>query len=157
VIHHILGVDPDTRALGWGACRGDELVAAGLVRAGGLEQMMRRIVLRDIFGEHSTVNVLVVERAEVYKGGAPDPNKLGQLLLVAGAVVGAVGHVRVRLPFPKEWKRQVPKEIHHRRLLEGLTVREHRVLDAALGGVPLSLRHNVLDGVGLAKWGAQHA
>jgi hypothetical protein len=149
----VLGVDPDTTSLGWALLAKGRLYQAGLVRAKNLEGMIFEVT-RARAWTWETIDLLVVERAEIYPHGEARPNDLSQLLIVAGTVAGYVAHRRLCLPYPKEWKKQVPKEIHHRRLLEGLTQEEHAVLDAALRGVPMSLRHNVLDAVGLAKWGA---
>lgn len=145
----VVGVDPGTRALGLALFEHGRLAHVQLVRAKGLEQMLSAILdLNRYWADR-----LVVERAEVYPDGNAKPNDLGQLLIVAGAIAGSVRHTRLMLPYPKQWKGQVPKNIHHDKLRKGLTDADRRVLDAAMSFVPPSLRHNMLDAVGLARWG----
>lgn len=56
-----------------------------------------------------------------------------------------------RLPTPHEWKKSVPKEIHHPRILAELSSEER----ARIPKLPKSKLHNCLDAIGLAKWAAR--
>jgi hypothetical protein len=50
---------------------------------------------------------------------------------------------------PREWKGQVPKDVHHARLVKTLTPEELAMVEAS---APPSLRHNVLDAVGIGRY-----
>jgi len=50
---------------------------------------------------------------------------------------------------PREWKGQVPKDVHHARLVKTLTPDEMAMVERA---APPSLRHNVLDAIGIGKY-----
>jgi len=88
------------------------------------------------------VDLLVIERPQVYQGRLQkgDPNDLVDLAVLVGVLLRHIPHVRALLPRPRDWKGQVPKDIHHRRL-------RARVPD--LG--PAS--KDAMDAVGLALWG----
>lgn len=100
-------------------------------------------------------DLVVVECPVVYPRGAgkgEDPNDLIQVALSAGACMAACMHsVTVT---PGEWKGQVPKNIHHRRIEPQLTEAMRRDINS----VPAILRHNVLDAIALGLWwNATHA
>jgi hypothetical protein len=58
----------------------------------------------------------------------------------------ATTHLGVK---PREWKGQVPKDVHHARLVKTLTPDELAMVEAS---APPSLRHNVLDAVGIGRY-----
>lgn len=96
-----------------------------------------------------TPDLLVAECPVVYPRGSgkgEDPNDLIQVALSAGACMAACPQsVTVS---PGEWKGQVPKEIHHRRIEPRLTERMRTNINAVRG----VMRHNVLDAVALGLW-----
>ena len=91
---------------------------------------------------------IVVELPQVYSQGKGDPNDLIQVAFAAGRCVGKGKFFETVLP--GQWKGQVPKKIHNRRVLAKLTPEEHVVLDAA--EVRPSLRHNIIDAIGIGLW-----
>lgn len=98
---------------------------------------------------------VVVELPQVYTRGSSkgDPNDLVDLAFSAGRLVGNATNLRtVR---PREWKGQLPKNVHHARVRKALSAAELAVLDAC--NVPVSKRHNVLDAVGLGLWALRRA
>jgi hypothetical protein len=93
----------------------------------------------------------ISEVPQVYRAGASkgDPDDLIQLAGVVGVFAQAfraTTHFGVK---PREWKGQVPKDVHHARLVKTLTPEELAMVEAA---APPSLRHNVLDAVGIGQW-----
>jgi hypothetical protein len=89
---------------------------------------------------------LVIEWPEVYVSGRSDPNDLLLLAGVVGAIVGQFDWRGVYSYRPKDWKGQVPKEIHNDRVLQKLSQK----IQTDLGRIPKTYRHNVIDACGLA-------
>jgi hypothetical protein len=93
----------------------------------------------------------ISEVPQVYRAGASkgDPDDLIQLAGVVGvfsSIFRATTHLGVK---PREWKGQVPKDVHHARLVKTLTPEEMAMVEAS---APPSLRHNVLDAVGIGRY-----
>ena len=93
----------------------------------------------------------ISEVPQVYRAGASkgDPDDLIQLAGVVGvfsSIFRATTHFGVK---PREWKGQVPKDVHHARLVKTLTPEEMAMVEAS---APPSLRHNVLDAVGIGRY-----
>lgn len=59
----------------------------------------------------------------------------------------------VQAVLPATWKGQVPKHIHHARVLKELSPAETVVLQKGFLGVRKDLQHNVLDAVALGLYG----
>lgn len=95
---------------------------------------------------------LVIEVPQVYVAGRSkgDPDDLLELAGVDGAITTLLRPGKIAGFKPREWKGQVPKEIHHARVLRKLNEAETAVLERA--NVPPSLRHNVVDAVALGVW-----
>jgi len=64
-------------------------------------------------------DLLVIEIPQIYQGGKQkgDPNDLIKLSILAGNIEALVSTYNVLEVLPCSWKGQVPKEIHHKRLL----------------------------------------
>jgi hypothetical protein len=77
---------------------------------------------------------------------AVDPDDLIQLAGVVGACLASVPGDAVGY-YPREWKKQMPKDIHHRRIRKRLAAGELAILEAT--HCPPSLIHNVIDAVGI--------
>ena len=58
----------------------------------------------------------------------------------------------MRFVSPAAWKGQVPKKIHHPRILRSLSEVEREIVLDVLDLLPASTRHNVLDAVGIGLW-----
>lgn len=97
---------------------------------------------------------VVIERPQVYGSGTArvDPNDLITLAIRVGRHVERFESkaIHVSLVLPREWKGQVPKPIHHKRILAKLTVAERSVV--MQGYVPASKLHNMLDAIGIGLW-----
>ncbi len=91
----------------------------------------------------SYVHVLVIERMQVYRGAGAkgDAADLIDLSVLCGTVLGAIYHSACYMPVPAQWKGQVPKPIHHRRIRK-----EHP-------GIPQGVSEDAMDAAGLALWG----
>lgn len=154
----MLAIDPGRRAIGWALFCGSDLDLCGLIRAN--EADLPTDALRMAREVDRTVCRLVIERMRVYpiqqqKG---DQNDLLDLSFVSGVVVGVVagnkaqGETHVELVTARDWKGQVPKDVVHKRILAVLSSNERLVLEKGTAKVPASLRHNVLDAVGIGLW-----
>lgn len=99
---------------------------------------------------------VIVEFPQTYDGRSAkgDTDDLLKLAALIGAYVTAAGLSTSRISFvlPPEWKGNVPKDIHHKRIRGDLTQKELAVLDRYGQTIPASLMHNVMDAVGLGKW-----
>ena len=103
---------------------------------------------------------LVLEVPRIYPGNSKgDPNDIVKLAMRAGEIRGY--YARAAAPFvfevfPRTWKGNVPKEIHHGRVLAALDEQERGVLAPHARRVtktnPHGLDHNMLDAVGLGLW-----
>lgn len=93
-----------------------------------------------------------VEYPQQYDGAGhtADRGDISELTAVAGGLALVLrGYcAEVRTPKPREWKGQTPKEIHVARTARKLSAAEMATLEPC----PESLRHNVLDAVGIGLW-----
>lgn len=165
-----LALDPGLRTCGLALFRKGKLAAAGLARnpygtRSGVRDvepwiamaMSTRKWLNEI--DIRFIESVIYEMPEVYGGGGSrnsDPNDLMQLAGVLGAVGHALNEAKWYGFFPKDWKGQVSKEVHHRRIYHKyLTGQEQIRLDLTLAAncpeAP-SLHHNAYDAVGLGLY-----
>lgn len=100
----------------------------------------------------------ILERPQVYRQAQQkgDPNDLITLAIQLGRYVERLeaAGTKTALVLPSAWKGQVPKDVHHRRIVAKLSPAEASRVASRLERVAESKRHNVLDAVGLAKWAA---
>lgn len=158
----ILAVDPGVRHLGvalgdisgrveWAALiRSPEQTARGGLAVSAIAWELARAL------QGRTWDASVVEWPTQYEGNSAyaDRKDISLLSAVAGGVgvIASSRALRYELtPEPQGWKGQVPKEIHNRRVMDRLTLadRERIVWPAQ------SLRHNVIDAVGLLLWAGE--
>lgn len=74
------------------------------------------------------------------------PSDLIDVTVAAGRMTGAV---RTEYVLPAQWKGQVPKAVHHKRVRATLMTDEQVVSDAYLDTIKPALRHNIWDAIGL--------
>lgn len=145
----ILAVDTG-RATGWAVAYGGRLAACGLAQV----KDDAPIALPTVSGALVLVEYPIHRR----EGGKDiDPNDIIKLGSRAGRVQEkylVLGN-RVRMVFPSEWKGSIPKEIHHDRIRSSLSPEARDVVSRDLANVAPSLRHNVLDAIGLVLWGVK--
>lgn len=149
----LVSVDPGLRVCGVAVFTDGVLTRALLVK--NPEQRLRGPVAWLAMAEAVSVEVkgcdeLVVEVPQVYGAGKQkgDPNDLIQVAGVGAWVGSALNPKQATGYLPREWKGQVPKEVHNARIEKKLTTQELSVFDPC----PPSLRHNVLDAVGLGLY-----
>lgn len=156
----LISFDPGLREAGLAVFQDGTLAFATLVRAQGKERggkawkEMGLSVFRTLNAHFPYALVregrFVSEIPQVYREGKSanvDPEDLTNLTGVVGAVIGFLDPAEVETCVPAQWKGQVPKEIHNRRIISTLTPNEKAVLDAIK--CPASLKHNVVDAVGI--------
>lgn len=140
----VLGIDPGLDT-GWCVVDGQRIVSCGL-------------------GEtwpSSKFDLAVIERPHVYRPGKNkkqvDPNDLITLAIQVGEYKRQVSlsGTPVKLVEPGTWKGQVPKEIHHARIIADLSPEDAATVVQGLARVAESKAHNVLDGVALALWASK--
>ena len=144
----LLSVDPGTRSLAWASWH-DRLSACGLARTKkqGLGAQAHDLVTQLPAGDLE----VVVELPRIYPYDKKrQPNDLIDLAFVAG-MCGLLGD-SVTAVVPTTWKGQTPKPIHHRRIMEQLTMEELLVVKACIANIPKSLRHNVIDAIGIGLY-----
>lgn len=155
----VLAIDPGIRNCGCALFAKGELDTAWLARnpvahgddlgaiLGMANQAHTELIVRAEMGMRPIVDLLVVEWPQVYTGGKAkgDPRDLLTLAGVDAAIAASVSARAVRRYFPREWKGQVDADKMLDRILERL--RPHEV--ARIEKCPASLRHNVIDAIGI--------
>jgi hypothetical protein len=159
----LLAIDPGLRELGAAFFRDGVLRRAWLVKnperkARGLPAWMAiALELQDTTLERTdqlpALFVSEYPQSYVAKFQKGDQGDLIELSGVVGACAGALGYSKgeVTSYLPAQWKKTVPKPIHNQRVINKLSPEELSAIDS----VPESLKHNVLDaiGIGLFKLG----
>lgn len=147
----ILSFDPGLRGTGVAVFDNKRLVKAAYVRSPEKKlrgapawQAMAEAVAKEFPGPYQAI---LHEQMQIYRAGLQkgNPNDLLELAGVCGWICGLLKPPEVKSYFPREWKGQVPKEIHGRRILAALSAAEQ----ATFQDCPKSLLHNLLDGVGI--------
>lgn len=95
--------------------------------------------------EHTPV---IVELPQVYVVGKGDPNDLIALAFAAGRITRRFSDVDTVKP--AQWKGQLPKEVHHRRVRACLESAELDAIENS--GIARGKLHNALDAVALGLW-----
>jgi hypothetical protein len=138
---NVLAFDP-------GLCTGVCHLSPGYVRCGILDDETWGYWF-DLANNRSAT--VYIEKPVIYPRGHKRPNDLITLALRAGELAGACPSTPVRYVEPAEWKRQLPKDVCHGRILEKLTPSERTQIDNVMKLVD-SKRHNALDALGIALW-----
>jgi hypothetical protein len=99
----------------------------------------------------STVNTVWIESQVIYPRSKVPPNDIIKLAHDAGRWWGIYESLgcAVHMVEPAQWKGQVPKAIHHKRVIAKLSSVERETVEFGLKGIAPSKQHNVLDAVGL--------
>jgi hypothetical protein len=138
-VETLLAIDPGKKKLGWAFFSAGVLVRCGLSRIDGIDTLGRLAVIHALQLPCATRGI--VELMTVYPGeGKSAPSDLLDVATVGAEVAGRkcdfVEYVR-----PRDWKGQVPKEIHHPRIRERLESYELVVAKGA--------NHDTMDAIGL--------
>jgi hypothetical protein len=139
-------IDPGSPLVGWACFEGGRLVLCGISRT---PKEMKDVRARAEFHKAALVDLGAYAPASEgvlsecmwfrHSGKRMDPQDLIDVNLVAG-------HVATRWTLPHEWKGMVSKENHQPKILEKLDEKELALVNAVM---PKSLRHNVIDAVGI--------
>lgn len=121
---------------------------------------------------HGSFDLIAIESQQVYRGSQARGNQadLIRLAHVTGAALLSAGQIFPRAamaaPTPQAWKGQVPKHIHHQRILKRLGVeysmRGEKVIPKFSRATlfeppPIGDMHHVLDALALALWADENA
>lgn len=144
----VTAIDPG-RLSGWAQFTAGSLSAAGVFVEDKYPAVWHR-------GFDQT---LVLEIPRIYPHRSKgDPNDIVELALTVGEIRGYYRPLVTRLieTYPASWKGQLPKEIHHARVLKMLSDDERMLLDVEKRKVsktnPHGYDHNMLDAVALGLW-----
>ena len=170
-----VGFDPDTKATGIAVVQfyngGFQVIQVALVRAKGRLAVDRRhemaVNLIDAAVElvqlPYTPTTAVIEWQKLYPGKEKRPNDIVNLNGIAGMCVMAatfLGPEFIFTPVPFDWKKNVPKAVHQKRIVSRL----HLNLDLSYiegygtgtvpgaDAIPKSMLTHVIDALGLACW-----
>lgn len=153
----VIGVDPGVKSIGFGVASNDQIVAGGLIRCDNPTPQRLATMLRDRLYALGVYEAnVVIEVPQIYSAGRHkgDQNDLINVALVSGAVAGVLDSrgalCSSRFVLPREWKGGVEADVFTARIEKRLVPSELAALDKA----PASLRHNMIDGVGLALFGS---
>lgn len=152
----LFAIDPGKNNAGVAYFRNRKLVAAGLIRASDPLEVIERVLVWGAMngigfqGNLLSVHTLVTEGQQIYPRSPVDPNDLLPLAFVCGGIQAGVFAVRRVMPLPREWKGNVPKDVHVRKTLARLNKQAVAIVDAVEG--PKSLLHNTIDAIGLGLW-----
>lgn len=159
----ILSVDPGVKATGIAIFEHKKLVHCDVVRPFVVLNQLKNLadIVENVakqwehhMGGLIHPEVLIVERPQIYQQAMlkGDPNDLIPLAVLAGMLWERFKPQNVILPLPKEWKGQVPKNIHIKKTIANLSKQEKDLMVDALLRVPEYLRHNGYDAIGLGRW-----
>lgn len=175
------GIDPDTKNTGIAAVTLHEKepmllgawVVANRSSAAGWEAIkiqsdkaseVIQSILLNFFG---CMNIVTIETQRAYgKTDRTDPNALIKLAMVSGIYLNCFPSEVTYLAEPREWKKQVPKQIHQARSCRVLKLTYEAVGDQNGYVIPAidsqhcfcNIKHktgwkHAMDAVGLALWG----
>ena len=128
------------------------LYHAALIRPGREKDLLARAqgitrTAREWIGNRR-VDLVIAEWPQVYSGSAADPNALLALAAVSAAIANQFPFAEHRSVLPHEWKGSLDGEVMAKRIEGRLSPEEL----AAIEPCPASIRHNVLDAVGIGLW-----
>lgn len=171
-----LGIDPDTKNTGLALVESHDCAPVGIVyrvlhvavaSATGttvqdrLVEMARSVnSALHVLLESMPVHRIAIEWQRLRPRGEKNPNSIVDLNGVAGMCLQAASAFLVRsqpllTPIPADWKGQVPKDIHQKRILAKVGLTED------LEGVPgaetmtKTQKGHVIDAIGLALWASR--
>lgn len=145
--HSVVAVDPGKDHAGVAELADGVVIRCALIRAEGPYRVAVGVAA---WTGRMLVDDLVVEGQQIYPRSKGDPNDMLPLAQVVGGVLARVTHIDHHNPLPREWKGSTPKDVFTARIEAGLTEAERDLVDRLK--LPKSLRHNVLDAIGLGKW-----
>lgn len=151
-----LTIDPGSKGLAWAEWQGATMLSCGLHITEQVDIEDRAQDHADYFRAEAFARV-VVERMTHYSTGQARDAKANDLLdlqLIGAYVAGKSIEPDGRILFvrPAEWKGQVPKDVMGRRIFAKLSDTEKERYGNETHRIRPSLRHNVLDAIGIGLW-----
>lgn len=137
-------VDPGGPCLGWAQWVDGVLFACGLSRCAASDWADRARTHRALLAARGAYSGVVLTECMRYRGRATPGSP--QTLVELNAIAGHVGNAWVE---PAQWKGCVPKEEHQPMVWGALRPEEHALVASVN---PPSLRHNVVDAVGIGLY-----
>lgn len=100
------------------------------------------------------IDTVWIESQVIYPRSRVPPNDIVKLAQDAGRWFGVYATLGAAVNWvePARWKGQLPKRVHHPRIMAALTSHERQIVAEGCCALAESLRHNVLDAVGLGLW-----
>jgi len=149
----IVGFDPALNDAGWALLKNGIFVDGGILKGKKSRNLYDRAfsVPCPLLLIEKEIDLFVGEVMAVYRQGKGDPNKLIPLIGVTFQIAAKIDAEKNLFPTPREWKGNTPKGIHNDRVISKLLNKERAALYSL--GVPKGKLHNVIDAIGLAKWG----
>lgn len=124
----------------------DNLVKALHGQSVGAEAVKEK-VLADYPMTWSGSPLVAVEKPIIYGNKKARDDDVMKLMAAFGAVVTPFAFMKTLTPTPAQWKGQIPKHIHHKRIL-----RKNPEAERFLADIPRTQHEHVLDALGLAQW-----
>jgi hypothetical protein len=154
---NVVGIDPSVHGTGIAIFEGGVLTRVFvndtkiIARTHSYGEIARR-ALSDICKiSFPWTDWIICEVPQIYKDSPGDPNDLVAVSMVAGALCATIPALNVHTVKPKEWKGQVPKQVHHPRIWRQLVGMELAVATAAKEKYGPRF-HNAMDAIGLGLW-----
>lgn len=98
----------------------------------------------------STLDVVVIEKPQAYAGHTAKNNAIIDVAIGAGFALGVffTKCYNYQLVLPREWKGQVPKAIHQKRIMAKLSQEELALLE----GFNKGELKDIIDAIGIGLW-----
>lgn len=160
-----LGVDVGKHEIGVGLMREKTLIAGALLRRGHevgpdrlsvrvLDWLIVKLTAQGFLALGSAPLRVVIEYPQAYRPGQQEGRQqdVVDLALVSGAVAGLIrsrfDSAVIEIILPRVWKKTIDGDAMTDRIERRLTPAEAAALEPCIA----SLRHNMIDGVGIALW-----
>lgn len=159
---HYMGIDPDLTTTAWAIINERlEVVHTGIIAQPtrgwpGVAKMAQAISNYEFPAVRCKV---AIESQQVYTSGAnrtPDADKILMLANISGQLLHHFGGDAL-LGKPVEWKGQVPKGIHHKRIFSRLGISDFKMMGKVGDpkksyGVPTNLGHTAHGKIKASDW-----
>lgn len=148
-------LDSGVRVIGYALFEDYHLLSAGVSKVSTKLRHTNDIVHKHVenFRDLELKGDYVVEGMEFRP--ADTWNRCGDLLraqVVSLAVAGAMSEDAPQIVYVSEWKKPIPKEIHHPRILKALSEAEKSIVDLAFKYTPKTNHKEIIDAIGIGLW-----
>ena len=144
-ITSVIAIDPGCSYFGYAVFRSARLVRCGRPSAASpytlIDLVIEECLIEQIIGLGC---VVVLEYPQDYPGSPKTKNLKGLKVLCDGVIKELRGAAKMHTYYPREWKAQVPKGVHHKRLQGVLSPAELELWSTA--------NHDTRDAIGLGLY-----